>query len=81
MPSVVGNNAGPGAARRWLPQESIDSDIWIENIPYNETRAYVQRILWHTVVFGWLRTGKAQSTDHWAARIAPIDTATVMGSR
>lgn len=79
--ALAGYNAGPGAARRWLPDESIDSDIWIENIPYNETRAYVQRILWHTVVFGWLRTGKAQPTDHWAARIAPVDAATVMGSR
>jgi soluble lytic murein transglycosylase len=64
-----------------LPQESIDSDIWIENIPYNETRAYVQRILWHTVVFGWLRTGTPQRADHWIARISPVDSTTVVGSR
>jgi soluble lytic murein transglycosylase len=79
--ALAGYNAGPGAARRWLPRESIDSDIWIENIPYNETRAYVQRILWHTVVFGWLRTGAAQRADHWMARISPVDNTTVMGAR
>ncbi len=79
--ALAGYNAGPAAVRRWLPQESIDSDIWIENIPYNETRAYVQRILWHSVVFAWLRTGEAQRADHWIARISSIDSATVLGSR
>lgn len=74
--ALAGYNAGPGAARRWLPEAPIDSDIWIENIPYNETRAYVQRILWHTVVFGWLQSGKAQSADQWIARISPVEKAT-----
>jgi soluble lytic murein transglycosylase len=49
----------------------MDPDIWIENIPYNETRAYVQRILWHGVVFGWLEDGQAQRTRHWLDRIRP----------
>jgi soluble lytic murein transglycosylase len=79
--ALAGYNAGPTAAQRWLPQQSLDSDIWIENIPYNETRAYVQRILWHSVVFAWLRTGEAQRADHWVARIAPLNSATVLGSR
>jgi len=26
-------------------------DVWIENIPFNETRGYVQRGLWHQLVF------------------------------
>jgi soluble lytic murein transglycosylase len=69
--ALAGYNAGPNAAARWLPTSSIDSDIWIENIPYNETRAYVQRILWHTVVFAWLRSGEAQRTDAWVTRITP----------
>jgi soluble lytic murein transglycosylase len=63
--ALAGYNAGPGAAQRWLPQEAMDPDIWIENIPYNETRSYVQRILWHSVVFGWLRDGKATDTREW----------------
>jgi soluble lytic murein transglycosylase len=60
--ALAGYNAGPGAAQRWLPSRTMDPDIWIENIPYNETRTYVQRILWHMLVFGWLRDGQPQET-------------------
>jgi soluble lytic murein transglycosylase len=63
--ALAGYNAGPGAAQRWLPEDAMDPDIWIENIPYNETRSYVQRILWHTVVFHWLREGEATDTRGW----------------
>jgi soluble lytic murein transglycosylase len=70
--ALAGYNAGPNAAARWLPGEAIESDIWIENIPYNETRSYVQRILWHSIVFAWLRSGEPQRTESWIARIAPL---------
>lgn len=79
--ALAGYNAGPGAAARWLPGQSIEADIWIENIPYNETRHYVQRILWHKVVFGWLRSGEPQKTDAWLARVAPLTESTVLGLR
>jgi soluble lytic murein transglycosylase len=39
----------------------------------------VQRILWHSIVFNWLRTGEPQRTDTWAARIAPLKDLSVMG--
>ncbi|MEP7242686.1 MAG: transglycosylase SLT domain-containing protein [Gammaproteobacteria bacterium] len=71
--ALAGYNAGPNAVTRWLPSRKLDSDIWIENIPYNETRTYVQRVLWHEVTFGWLRTkGKAQRTDSWLAQVRPV---------
>jgi peptidoglycan lytic transglycosylase len=71
--ALAGYNAGPNAVIRWLPQEPIDPDIWIENIPYNETRGYVQRILWHSLLFTWLRTqGQAQRTDSWLAPVLPM---------
>ncbi len=63
--ALAGYNAGPGAVQRWLPSRSMDPDIWIENIPYNETRTYVQRIHWHTLVFAWLRDPRAQDTRLW----------------
>lgn len=53
-------NAGPNAVARWLPDQPMDADIWMENVPYNETRSYIQRILWHITVFGWKETGKPQ---------------------
>lgn len=71
--ALAGYNAGPNAVMRWLPQEPLDSDIWIENIPYNETRGYVQRILWHSLMFTWLRTqGHAQQTQSWLTLIHPL---------
>ena len=76
--ALAGYNAGPNAAARWLPADSIESDIWIENIPYNETRAYVQRVLWHSVVFAWLRTGEAQQTNAWVTNVGQrLDAAMV----
>jgi soluble lytic murein transglycosylase len=71
--ALAGYNAGPNAVIRWLPAEPLDSDIWIENIPYNETRGYVQRILWHSLMFTWLRTkGHAQETALWLTPIHPM---------
>jgi soluble lytic murein transglycosylase len=65
-------NAGPGAVARWLPPQIMDADVWIENIPYNETRSYIQKILWHITVFSWKETGKAQDLS---AVLAPIGKA------
>jgi len=77
--ALAGYNAGPNAAARWLPTEAIDPDVWVENIPYNETRGYVQRILWHQVVFSWLENGKPQQVDSWLTRIAPLGNAAMLG--
>lgn len=53
-------NAGPVAVSRWLPDRPMDADIWIENVPFVETRGYIQKILWHICVFGWKETGQPQ---------------------
>jgi soluble lytic murein transglycosylase len=64
--ALAAYNAGIAAASRWLPASSIAPDVWVENIPYNETRNYVQHILWHSVVYAWLRSdGQAQDTASW----------------
>ena len=64
-------NAGPGAVQRWLPATAMDNDIWVENIPFNETRAYVQRVAWHTLVFEWLDDRKARDVEAWLGRLRP----------
>ena len=48
-------NAGPAAVGRWIPARSMDADVWIENIPFNETRSYVQHIFEHIVAFAAVR--------------------------
>ena len=52
-------NAGPHRVDRWLPENgTIDARIWIENIPFTETRKYVKRVLAAQVIFHWRMTGK-----------------------
>jgi soluble lytic murein transglycosylase len=54
-PSLAAYNAGPVPVARWLPGKALDADIWIENIPYGETRSYLQHIFEHIVAFAWVR--------------------------
>jgi soluble lytic murein transglycosylase len=44
-------NAGPGAVRRWLSSLPTDFDLWVESIPFEETRGYVKRVLGTTFVY------------------------------
>ncbi len=58
-PAIVPSayNAGEGASDRWLrerPDEPLD--VWIENIPYDETRRYTRRVLQTYGVYSWLDT-------------------------
>jgi len=71
--ALAGYNAGSSAVRRWLPAQPLDADIWIENVPFNETRAYVQRVLWHSLTFTWLRRGREpQPTTSWREPVRPL---------
>lgn len=54
-------NAGPHRVDSWLPeQEPIETRIWIETIPFNETRAYVRRVLAAETIFRWRLTGETE---------------------
>jgi soluble lytic murein transglycosylase len=45
-------NAGPNRVKRWLPEsKSLPGDIWIETIPYKETRAYVSSVLLYALIY------------------------------
>jgi soluble lytic murein transglycosylase len=69
--AVAGYNAGPAAARRWLPAAPLETDVWVENIPFNETRAYVQRVHWHALVFDWLEDRKPRDVSPWLSQVTP----------
>jgi soluble lytic murein transglycosylase len=45
-------NAGPGRVERWLPTpDPLPADIWIETIPYAETRQYVAAIFAYAAIY------------------------------
>ncbi len=54
-------NAGPHRVDKWLPESgSLDARIWIENIPFNETRKYVKRVLSAQAIVHWRMTGQVR---------------------
>jgi soluble lytic murein transglycosylase len=45
-------NAGPNRAKKWLPITSnVPADIWIETIPFKETRKYVSTVLSYAIIY------------------------------
>lgn len=47
-------NAGPHRVKRWLPKAPLAADLWIATIPFNETRAYVRRVLAYRTIYAAL---------------------------
>jgi len=46
-------NAGPGRVRQWTRGiGEMPADVWIETIPFDETRQYVQSVLSYAVIYG-----------------------------
>ena len=44
--SIASYNAGPNAVEGWLDgPTAAEDDIWVESIPYDQTRGYVKRVL------------------------------------
>lgn len=72
IPATAAYNAGPHRVDRWLPdQNGIDARVWIENIPFNETRAYVKRVLAAQTIFHWRMTGNVKRLSAELSRVQP----------
>jgi soluble lytic murein transglycosylase len=53
--AIAAYNGGGGAVGRWVaarPQE--DFDLWVEQIPYDETRGYIKRVLASETAYAFL---------------------------
>jgi len=45
-------NAGPNRVAKWLPvNRKIPADIWVETIPFKETRKYVTSVLAYAIIY------------------------------
>ncbi len=47
-------NAGPARARQWLAERPLEGAIYIETIPFDETRDYVKKVMSNTVYYSKL---------------------------
>ena len=68
----AGYNAGPGRAKRWRDARPLEGAIYVETIPFDETRHYVKKVMANAVIYGALMEGRAQSLR---ARLGSIDPA------
>ncbi len=69
-------NAGPGRPRSWRGQSGasvMEAAIWAENIPFNETRDYVKKVLSNTTNYAALITGQPQSLKSRLGIVGPKD--------
>lgn len=67
-------NAGPGRPRSWRGQAGapvLEAAIWAENIPFNETRDYVKKVLSNTTNYAALITGQPQSLKSRLGVVGP----------
>lgn len=52
---IAGYNGGWGNVGRWLKDpDSTDLDLWVEDIPYGQTRNYTKRVLRSMWIYSWL---------------------------
>lgn len=54
-------NAGPSRPRRWREGTRLDAAAWVENIPFNETRDYVKKVLSNATVYAHILHGRPLS--------------------
>ena len=62
-------NAGPHRVTGWLPEKTLPADIWIELVPFAETRGYLRRVLAYMVIYE-KRMGK--DPTRLAERLHPV---------
>ena len=67
--AVASYNAGAGNVRKWVnrygdPRRGKDVLQWIEQIPFSETKGYVQRVVENTVVYDQMNPATPSTTVH-----------------
>jgi len=51
-------NAGPRRAAAWRPPQALEGAIWVETIPFSETRDYVKKVLANTMYYATILAGE-----------------------
>ncbi|MBB3230402.1 transglycosylase SLT domain-containing protein [Halomonas stenophila] len=59
LAATAAYNAGPHRVDRWLKEAPEAFDLFVESIPFRETRHYVQAVLTYRVIFASLAQGGA----------------------
>jgi soluble lytic murein transglycosylase len=63
-------NAGAGRVSQWLDARgTLPPDLFVATIPFKETREYVARVMYYSVIYDWRLHGSAASMS---TRMTPI---------
>ena len=69
-------NAGPARARRWRdPSRALEGAVYVETIPFPETREYVKKVMANAVFYGALIDKKTTPLKKRLGTIAPLSAA------
>lgn len=69
-------NAGPTRARRWRdPERALEGAVYVETIPFPETRDYVKKVMANAVFYAVLSSSERTSLKKRLGTIAPISAA------
>jgi len=69
-------NAGPHRVKRWLPESNLlPADIWVDTIPFNETRGYVKNVHAYIAVYNYRQGKKSVMISQQMKPVGPAATA------
>lgn len=72
VPAIAAYNAGPNRVQRWLPdKQAMPADIWIETIPYKETRAYVASVIMYAMIYQQRLTESRLKLSSFLSEVKP----------
>ncbi len=75
--AVAAYNAGPGRAQAWRPKAALEGAVWVETIPFNETRDYVKKVLANSIVYAQAFGGPPSTLTSRLGTVAPRGAAVV----
>ncbi|WP_172599979.1 lytic transglycosylase domain-containing protein [Sulfuricystis multivorans] len=64
-------NAGPGRARKWRAERPLEGAIYVETIPFSETRDYVKKVMANAIYYAALMGRPAPSLTQRLGTIRP----------
>jgi soluble lytic murein transglycosylase len=67
-------NAGPNRVKAWLPESgSLPADIWIETIPFRETREYVIAVTTYALIYQQRTQTAELSMNDFTPDVLPLN--------
>ncbi len=58
-------NAGERKSMDWSQDFPMSPDVWLETIPYKETRDYITKILSNVTIYDWLINQQPKRVSYW----------------